>query len=59
MFVEGKLGEVNKFLGNSGNIYNFLDIGGIYAICIIGLGGMDAPAAFFLVSVATGLKFWA
>jgi len=29
MFVEGKLGEVNTFWGNSGNIYNLLEIGGI------------------------------
>jgi len=33
-----------KFCGSrSGKFINFVDIGG-YAICIIGLGGMDAPA---------------
>ena len=40
-----KIGEIYKFFWNLGEIYKFCGERGEFTICIIGLGGMDAPAA--------------
>jgi len=32
-----------RFCGNRGKFINFVEVGGWAIICIIGLGGMDAP----------------
>jgi len=48
-------GENNKFSGNRGELINFAEIKGEYAICIIGLGWMDAPEPLYITHISVSL----